>query len=537
MFANGNQRKRLRQYLEALEEEWKLFYSVYWERTVANTARIERLQQRWDDEIAPAAQEFLERHKLTAGQMFVTPALGPEGRLQQGSTVRRTPHIVAAWDPGWDDLDASLFSAVREMCFAVVDDALRAAGQRSADQELTGRAAVQCGSLVFEEAAPDLAAEYKRSFLRATDPEAEYSDPTLLAAAFDRVFDVEESLANRLRQQVQPNIRIAERRRPAARWLVQPRTQADLWFHALAVIQADQPGPLGLYSAEYAGQIRTIKQELGVYPTLLDSLAPKLRKAMAEGSDVMHFVPLYFPRASAERMIEVLKAVARRRTNDPRLVGQDVRNGVQVMTQVTEDGRARRLLEDLVEVMEDEWNVFFRDYVKQLHTEQETRYAAIQSMWDSLFVPQLGPYLERRRLNAGSVFPSPALGPEGRIVDLDGFSAADQVVAVQLPLSTSGPAPSVFAFLKELCFLIVDDRMLLQYAEDAADLEDMRRRAAVRCGHMLLELYSPILVGSYRRVFLDAVGAEESSTVAAFERVYPLSAEVLERVRGQIRGS
>ena len=294
----------------------------------------------------------------------------------------------------------------------------------------------------------------------------------------------------------------------------------------MAVIAADEPGPLGLYSADYARHNREVKRELGVYPTMLDSLGPKLREGIADDEDLerLHFVPLYFPRTKPERLIKALRAVAKRRTDDPELRGRDVGFGIRVMNQGMRRGSARRLLESLVDAVEQEWDVFYREYWERTHEDQKPRYA-----------PQLGDYLGARRLTAGLIMPSPGLGPEGRIIDLDSFDPEDQVVAVQLPITTDRPEATVFAFLKELCFLLVDPRVFNDVAQDDAELDDLRRRAAVRCGAMLLDFYAPVLVGRYRRAFLLAVGAEESSTVAAFERVYALDPEVIELVREQVR--
>jgi hypothetical protein len=104
-----------------------------------------------------------------------------------------------------------------------------------------------------------------------------------------------------------------------------------------------------------------------------------------------------------------------------------------------------------------------------------------------------------------------------------------------MPLGTDAPEASVFAFLKELCFLLVDDRVLGGGALDEFELEDLRRRAAVRCGSLILEFYAPTMAARYRRVFLDAVGAEESYTNEAFERVYFLAPEQFERLREAVR--
>ena len=157
------------------------------------------------------------------------------------------------------------------------------------------------------------------------------------------------------------------------------------------------------------------------------------------------------------------------------------------------------------------------------------------SVWDSVFAPQLEAYLTRRRLTGGLVVPSPPLGPEGRIVDIDEYVPTDQTVSIQVPLDSDSPNGTVFAFLKELCFLLLDDRELSEYANDAEALEDLRRTAAVRCGGLILQFYAPTLAAPYRRTFLDAVGATEGYTVAAFERVYALEPEVFDLLREQIR--
>ncbi len=325
---------------------------------------------------------------------------------------------------------------------------------------------------------------------------------------------------------------------PAIRtWQMRASPQTNLWFHALAVIAADQPGPLGLYSAEYARHIREVKQEHGVYPTPLDSIASELRAEIGDGRQLesLHFAPLYFPEAGPERMLRALAAVAKRRTNDSALAGRDVRFGAMVMAQASQDGKARRLLEQLAGVVEREWTLFYRQYWEETQAHQDSVAAAMQTVWERDLAPGLQPLLERRRLTGGMVMPSPALGPEGRIVDVRELDPTDQVVAVQLPPSALGPDASVFAFLKELCFLLIDDRRLNPDSLTVEAREDLRRTAAVRCGALLLEFYAPAHVGRYRRAFLDAVGAEESTTVAAFERVYALHPTIYGRLREQIR--
>ncbi len=257
-------------------------------------------------------------------------------------------------------------------------------------------------------------------------------------------------------------------------------------------------------------------------------------------------MPLYFPEAETEELLEALRLVAEGDVLQPGRSrggrppggappgGGQSQLGMLILAQNL-DGRARRLLGDLVDAMEAEWDLFYRDYWLDFSAQQQPRYQAVQAMWDSVFAPQLGRYLERRRLTAGVVFPSPPIGPEGRIVEFDDFNPSDQVVAVQMPLSSDRPEPTVFAFLKELCFLLIDDQELARYAVGPDDLEDLRRRAAVRCGALILDFYAPTLAPQYRRVFLDVVGAEDSHTAAAFDRVYYLDPEVYQLMRERIR--
>jgi hypothetical protein len=308
----------------------------------------------------------------------------------------------------------------------------------------------------------------------------------------------------------------------------------------LAVAAADEPGPLGMYSAEYARHIREVKQALGVYPTRLDSIAGDLRAAVASIGDsvarsILHFLPLYFPRADPRSMLEALRIVGRGRVDRMGVGGGNVRYGMIIASQVYISGRERRTLRELVDAAENEWEVFYRDYWEQANQQLRPRYQAVQQLWDSLFAPQLEPYLVRRRLTAGLILPSPPLGPEGRIIDDDEYVATDQTVSVQVPLTSDSPNQTVYAFLKELCFLLIDDGDLEESVGEGQTLEDLRRTAAVRCGNLILQFYAPTLAAPYRRAFLDAVGATEGYTVAAFERVYALEPEVLAILREEIR--
>jgi hypothetical protein len=523
-FRSGDQRKVLGRFVEALDEEWEKFYEDYWEDRIGDTDREAELQRRWDQLIAPAVDGFLTSERLKNGRIFVSPALGPEGRLVRGNAFQGLDHAVGVWSPEPADTMTSLFSAIREMCFAVVN---------------TGPAAVRCGAMLLEQNAPELVPGYQRVYVNAVGGD---TSPAGLAGSFERSFPVAGRVVAQIEEETRPEVVVAdeepeEYEPPTTAWVVRPQAHVDLWYHSLAVIQADQPGPLGLYSADYARAIREEKQRRGIYPTELDVLADQFREDIGEGGelDLLHFMPLYFPRADPEELLQGLRVLAERDLRNPASVPASMRGGLMFLGQFFDRGGERRLLKSLVEAIEGEWNVFYRDYWTEGEEERDARYEEIQDLWDGMFAQKLAPYLENRRLSGGLIVPSPAIGPEGRIVETDNYNPQDQVVSVQLPLNTDNPDATVFAFIKELCFILVDERQLRPFAADSVDFEDLRRRAAVRCGAYIMEFHAPIMAARYRRVFLDAVGAEESSTVSAFERVYFLPKAVDEIVREQVR--
>jgi len=534
----GGQRRWLREFVELLQTEWEVFYAEYREQTAAGDATyLAVMRRRWEGELAPATADFRSEEQLDSGRVYLAPSLGSEGRMFAGNAFQRTVNAIAVWAPPWNDPRASLFSAVREMCYSVATNALRSAGGGAGPGSVTN-AAVRCGSRLLEHTAPELASEYRDVYLRAAGVEEPVEDAELaFVGAYELAPEVLDSLDVQLR--IAPGMD-SDAPPPLTSWSVESKPQVDLWFHVLAVAAADEPGPLGMYSADYAQHIREVKQELGIYPTRLDSIAGDLRRAIAGIGDSVprtniHFLPLYFPRAEPMRMLEALRVVARGRVDRAGIGGRDVQYGMILSSRIFLAGGDRRVLRDLVDAAEDEWEVFYRDYWRRASDVLEPRYQAVQQLWDSLFAPQLEPYLVRSRLTAGLIMPSPPLGPEGRIIDDDEYVPTDQTVSVQVPLDSDSPNETVFAFLKELCFLLIDDRDLEDFAENAQAMEDLRRTAAVRCGSLILQFYAPTLAAPYRRAFLDAVGATEGYTVAAFERVYALEPEIFDILREQIR--
>ena len=537
---DGGQRKVLRRMVKLLEAEWDEFFGRYVERNAATwDQRVAEVATQWSEEFEPALQGFLASQRLDRGTVLVSPALGAEGRLYEGVPASRSDNVVAVWLPTLFDQEAAIsFSILKEMCFAAVEDAMRAPGVRGGSAQ-SSNGAVRCGAVVLESYLEEQADGYRDMFLELAVGQSDDA-PDSFAVAYPIDDGLERAMERLVRPATAARAGTGQSRRSNFGWVFRPSPQADLWFHALAVLAADQPGPLGLYSADYATYIRELKRERGVYPTTLDSIGADIREKLDQGDGSLlslHFVPLYFHKLQPEEMLDALEAVANRRTEEVQVSGPEAQFGLLVLSQQLTSGSDRRLLRKIVEAAREEWEVFFKDFWDEWYEDQREQYDAIQELWDEEIGSLLIPYLERRRLSGGLVMPSPALGPEGRITEQDPFDPADQVVAVQFPVSIESPDAATFAFIKELCFLdqIVPPDVTRGFTSDPDAAEDLRRRVAVRCGAMLLEFYAPILAIRYRRAFLDAVGAEESTTQAAFERVYYVDQEIIERLREQIR--
>ena len=515
-YRSPRQRRVLQVLLDVLRDEWDNFYSGYWEESVASsTAAVDAIRRQWTTEIGPAMHGFLRAQGLESGTVLLSPALNPRGRLYLYSSDRL--NAATAWLPeDQRDFRSAGFSIVRELCSAAVGNALRAPNIESS-VGIWENATLRCGEMVLEREDEDLARAYGEAFLQAAGVPRDRS--------FAQAFPIDEALEESLRAAASGAVAVTDDGLPGlppSGWVFRPKASTDLWYHALAVIAADQPGPLGMYSADYANHIRDVKRELGVYPTRLDSLTSELNELANGGGDrdLIHFIPVYFSAMDVEEMLNALRTPPH--TDVIRAFGRQP------------DSWTQDAMRQIAEVLLNEWEVFYRDYWKAQMEENSDRYAAVQEYWDRALGPILTPYLEERRLQGGLVMPSLPVGPEGRIINPDPFDGRDQVVAMWFPLTANTPEVSNFFFLKELCFLIINDNAYGRFGRGTQDFDDLRRTGAVRCGAMILDEYSPVLALQYRRTFLDAVGAEESATMQAFDRVYYLDPSVLARLRAQV---
>lgn len=311
------------------------------------------------------------------------------------------------------------------------------------------------------------------------------------------------------------------------RWIVGRAPQVDLWYHGLALIGYEGFGVLPMYDPGYAERVAAARAERGDPPSALVTGASRFRLALARDSifEVFHFLPMYFASSSPQGTFEALRAVANS-TGSPVVNDPSARFGASATAYVLRDADERRVLGEFVDALEDEWNVFFAAYSRELVAGEAERAGRFQQRWDEAFQPALQPYLSAYRLDGGVILVSPALGSEGRIFQGDPNNPVDNVVAVGFR-DGNVPDGELFGVVRELCFPLV--RVAIDAAGAGGDrvaAERSSSRAAVRCGALLLEQYLPALADGYRRSFTGIEGGDAAIVQRAFSETYPLDANL-----------
>lgn len=192
------ERRILGDFAEALDREWREFYGAYWAtRWAERGPRVAELQMEWDARFAPSLADYLRALRLDRGIIFLSPALGADGRIFDGDPADRTDNLVAVRSPESGDApDLPLYAAVRELCYPAVRRAL--AGQpvvanRIAAERRNSDAAVRCGALLIDARAPALLPGYRRAFASDT-----------LTATFEGVYPLDPALVSALGRVLRP---------------------------------------------------------------------------------------------------------------------------------------------------------------------------------------------------------------------------------------------------------------------------------------------------------------------------------------------
>lgn len=203
LFPRPAERQTVVAWVGLLAEEDSAFYRRYWAdqaETLATT--VTAVQREWDA-LAPALSQYLAYIGFRNGELFLTPALGPEGRtVTSGVAVPR----VAVLAPPANHPAYAVWGFVHELLYPLVGEVVReqvspARIRELGEARLNSLAAIRGGALLLQQTAPRRVDDYRRFFLEG----AGHRVPTTaaeLGTAFENAFPLPPELVRGLEQAI-----------------------------------------------------------------------------------------------------------------------------------------------------------------------------------------------------------------------------------------------------------------------------------------------------------------------------------------------
>lgn len=204
LFPRPAERQAVVEWVALIRQEDDAFYSAHWSAvSTPLAARAGEVQAEWDA-LEPEIREYLNYIGYRNGEIFLVPALGPEGRTVTGEA--RTARIAVLAPPPGRPEDA-LWSIVHELLYPLVDDVIRehvapARIRELGEQRLASAAAVRGGAILLEQTVPARADEYRRFFLSAVG-EATRLTGDELDRAFRDAFPIPSDLVTGLERGIE----------------------------------------------------------------------------------------------------------------------------------------------------------------------------------------------------------------------------------------------------------------------------------------------------------------------------------------------
>jgi len=324
-------------------------------------------------------------------------------------------------------------------------------------------------------------------------------------------------------------------------WVFTSLPQTDLWFHGMALVDPIGPGPNPLYDPGYPNEIRRAKGDASVSPTALDTRLGYFRNAFQRDPafEVLHFLPLYFPRAGRTEFFVALKVLVGAEEGIPRAPSAHTAFGLAAVGSVLTTRSQRSVLGEFVSALEAEWDGFFGEFWRAGAAPRDEILASLQESWKEAFLPALGPFLDGVGMSGGVVALVPAIGVEGRIFGGSPQISTDNVLVVSAPAGPEQSSEGVFSMLRELSFPLarrVMDRGG-RVVGNQGEEESLASRAAIRSGALILERYRPDDLTAFQRFFLSQAGrnAPEGAAVeAVFRETFPLAEGIEQALREEI---
>ncbi len=210
VLSSPGQRALLGEFVSVLSAEWEGFFSDYRREGLPARNEIQaEAQSIWDQEFGPLIGPLLQELNLAGGTVFLSPAIGIEGRIFSGVPQNQQDNILVVSAPTvGDDARAVIFSMLREVSFPLVRQALASAleaGQGRGEAEgLAARAAIQTGALILQELLPGQVPAYQTFFLSRAGRTGVPAEA--LSGAFQNAYPLEEKSMETLRETIRDTI-------------------------------------------------------------------------------------------------------------------------------------------------------------------------------------------------------------------------------------------------------------------------------------------------------------------------------------------
>lgn len=203
LFPTERQRDAVTAWANVLLDESRAFYHAHWQARQPELAALaSAIEAEWRP-VEDSLADFLLFAQLRGGDLFLAPALGPEGRIVTRG-VRR-PRIAITTPPADRPRDA-LWPFIHELIYPLAAETVQeylapVRIRELGETAITSRAAVRAGALLVDRALPADGPAFRRYFLAAAGVEPP-EQPDQLDAAFEREFPVPPELEAGLQELV-----------------------------------------------------------------------------------------------------------------------------------------------------------------------------------------------------------------------------------------------------------------------------------------------------------------------------------------------
>lgn len=208
VLSTPGQRAILGDLVSVLRAEWDTFFSDYRRaRLPAWDDSRREIQSLWDREFGPALSPLLLGLDLSGGTVFLTPAIGVEGRIFSGIPQNRLDNILVVSSPKvGEDARTAIFSMLREISFPLVRQALGSAleQERGESEALAGRAAIRAGALILGDLLPGRVPAYQMFFLSRAGRTGASTEA--LSAAFQAAYPISAAQLGGLRETISATV-------------------------------------------------------------------------------------------------------------------------------------------------------------------------------------------------------------------------------------------------------------------------------------------------------------------------------------------